>query len=157
MLTVFDLLLIAIALIFMLTGFARRWIFWVNSMGDSLVYDWKGLATYLLLHKKIMKRRAAGMAHLFLFWAFIVFMLVMVLAQFDFILPSFPGKMLSMLLDMIGLALLISIGFFINRYIRKKSNKEKTIPNRVLIPSLIIFCIVITGFLAEGARLSILN
>ena len=156
MFTVFDLLLIVIAVILMLTGFARRWVFWKNSCNESPVYDWKGLAAYLFSHKKIMKRRTAGIAHFFIFWGFIIFMVVMVLAQFDFILSSSLAKVLSMLLDMFGLVLFIGILFFLGRYLSKRSDKDKITPSRVFIPGLIILFIVITGFLAEGARLSIL-
>lgn len=156
MLTVFDPLLIVIALVFMSAGFARRWVFWRNSMDDGAACDWKGLASYLFWHQKIMKRGAAGIFHFFLVWGFVVSMLVIVLAQFDFILSSPLAGALSLFLDMIGLVLVTGIVFFLGRYFKKKSDREKTIPRRVLIPGVIILFIVITGFLAEGSRLSIM-
>jgi Fe-S oxidoreductase len=47
-------------------------------------------------------------------------------------------------------ALFFSIGFFIIRYLRKKTNYDKTIPGRILIFGFIILCCLITGFLAKG-------
>jgi Fe-S oxidoreductase len=47
--------------------------------------------------------------------------------------------------------LFLSIGFFIIRYLKKKSNYEKSIPGRILIPGFIILCFIVTGFFTKGA------
>ncbi len=142
----------------MLAGFSKRLQFMgSNASGESCTRNWKDLASYLFLHKKIMLKPFTGMAHLVLLWGFIIFTVVMLAAQFDVILPPSPAKALSMFLDILGIVLLIAISFFLVRHLQKRSSKEKTIPERLLFPGMIILCIVITGFLAEGARLSIME
>jgi Fe-S oxidoreductase len=107
--------------------------------------DLAGLFIYLLGHKKILKNPRPGRAHLMLFWGFTVPLIVIILAQFGFTIPIIPARLLSLLADLLGIALLAGSLFFLFR--RKAS----------LFPLFLFFVILLTGFAAEGTRLSILH
>jgi Fe-S oxidoreductase len=145
LISAFDLLLIALAFILMFVGFSRRWSVWRMGREENRSGDWPGLFIYLLGHKKILKNPRPGRAHLMLFWGFTVPLIVIILAQFGFTIPIIPARLLSLLADLLGIALLAGTLFFLFR--RKAS----------LFPLLLFFVILLTGFAAEGTRLSILH
>ena len=70
MLTAFDLLLIAIAIVIMAAGFRKRWAVVQSGRPQTLSRDPLGLIRYLFGHDKILQNRKAGWAHLFLFFGF---------------------------------------------------------------------------------------
>ncbi len=154
LLTAFDLLLIGIAITIMLVGLSRRCSSWRNGRAEDRPGDWAGLIGYLFGHKKILKNRNAGIAHLILFWGFVIPLLIIILAQFGFTVPLIPARFLSLLTDILGIALLVGALFFLARRIK---SRDPGAPKRTIFPLFILLIILITGFLAEGTRLSIVH
>ncbi len=154
MLTAFDLLLIGLAIIIMLVGLSRRWSAWRMGQAEDRTGDWAGLVGYILGHKKILKNRKPGVAHLMLFWGFVVPLLIIVLVQFGVTIPHIPAQILSLLTDILGIAFLAGTLFFLVKRIRATGPGS---PNKTIFPLSILLIILITGFLAEGTRLSIVH
>lgn len=154
MFTAFDPLLIAAAFLIMLVGFARRWSSWRMGRGELRSGDLAGLMGYLLGHKRILRNRYTGTAHLMLFWGLAIPVLIVVLAQFRFAMPDILARILSLLLDVLGSAMFVGTLFFLAR--RIKSRVPGT-PKRTVFPLVVLLIILLTGFLASGARISIIH
>ena len=154
LLTSFDLLLIVLAFLIMALGLARRWSLWRKKKPAGISGDWSGLGGYLLGHGKILKRQSVGSAHLAVFWGVVIPLIVIVLAQFGFILPKAPAQLLSLIQDLAGLALLAGTLLLL---FRRLGLAEDQGPSRTLLPMVLMLVILISGFLAEGARLRILH
>lgn len=154
MLTAFDLLLIAVAIIIMLVGLTRRWSSWRMGQDEFRSGDMVGLIRYLLGHKRILRNRYAGIAHLMLFWGLVIPLLIVILSQFGFTMPNILAKILSLLLDVLGSAMLMGTLFFLARRIKPAGPES---PKRTILPLVVLSSILLTGFLAEGARISIIH
>ncbi len=153
MLSAFDLLIIVIALIIIFTGFLGRRSAWRAGLKEKRAGDFAGLLKYLFGHSKIMTKRAAGIAHLVIFWGFLIPLIVIILAQSDFKIPLVPAEILSLLMDILGIAFLAGTVFFL---IRRIKSEDPLSPKRSIFPMILLCIVLITGFLAEGARLSII-
>jgi len=149
-----DLLLIVLSLLTLFLGLARRWSAWRMGQPEDRSGDWAGVLRHIIGHRKILGKGRVGIAHLMLFWGFLAPVIIILLAQFDFILPRTPAMILSLLADILGGALLAGTLFFLS--VRLRSTDPQG-PRRVALPLLILLLILITGFLAEGVRLSILH
>ena len=154
LLTTFDLLLIALAFLTMALGLARRWSLWREKKPAGISGDWQGLMASVLAHRDVLKRPAVGGAHLAVFWGLIIPLIVILAAQFGFNIPKAPANLLSLIQDLAGMALLIGILLLLVRRLRCEDAEG---PSRTLLPMLLMLVILFSGFLAEGARLSILR
>ena len=152
MLTAFDLLLIAIAIVVMAVGFRKRWTVVQLGRPERISRDPLGLIKYLFGHNKIMQNPKAGWAHLFVFFGFLIPLVVIILAQFDFALPLAVARLLSLLTELLGLAMLVGLLYFL---LRRMGADEPRAPQRTKFPVVVLFFIIVTGFLAEGTRLAI--
>jgi Fe-S oxidoreductase/nitrate reductase gamma subunit len=142
----------------MVVGFARRRAIWMNGQAEKRQGSLRHLLAYLISHRPILKRRLAGMAHLFLFWGFLIFTVVVLAAQFDFKLSLLLSQAISLVLDVVGLLLLIGTLFFLIRGGKTRgASLDGIVPRRIFLPALMIMGIILTGFLAEGLRLKILS
>ncbi len=153
----YDYLLIAGAIIIMLTGLARRSAFRrskTKSERHGIQGDPAGLIRYLVWHCDIRRRFWVGSAHWVLFWGMLLPLVVIILAQFDFTLPHAPARILSLLQDLAGVTMLIGTLLL---FIRRLNARDSQGPSRTVAPLLMLLIILTTGFLAEGARLSILR
>jgi Fe-S oxidoreductase/nitrate reductase gamma subunit len=156
--TAFDILLICTAILIMLAGFAGRRMLWRAGREESCSGDMAGLLGYLIGQQQILKRRYAGVAHLFLFWSIAVFLLVIIVAQFPLTIPATAARILSLGLDILGAVMLAGIVFFLIRRSRsKRESADKVLPQKVLFPAIILMIILITGFVAAGTRMSIVS
>ncbi len=153
-LTAFDLLLITLAFLSVAFGLARQWSFWRAKKPADISGDWPGLMTSVLAHRGILKRQSVGRAHLAIFWGVMIPLMVIILAQFGVIIPQAPAHLLSLVQDLAGLALLIGCLFLL---LRRFQSTEQYGPPRTLLPMFLLLVIILSGFLAAGARLSILN
>ncbi len=153
MLTAFDLLLIAIAIIIMATGFRKRWTAVQLGRPERLARDPLGLIKYLFGHDKIMQNRKAGWAHLLVFFGFFIPLVVIILSQFDFVMPVPVARLLSLLTELLGLAMLVGLVYFL---LRRFGVAEPRAPKRTIFPVMVLLFIIVTGFLAEGTRLAII-
>jgi Fe-S oxidoreductase/nitrate reductase gamma subunit len=154
LLMAFDILFIGLALLIMFVGIARRWSAWHMGQEEDRAGDLAGLVRYILGHKKILKNRKSGITHLIVFWGFVVPLLIVILAQVDFTIPRIPAQVLSLLTDILGIFLLAGTLFFLARRIRSTDQRG---PQKAIFPLCIMLLILITGFLAEGTRLSIVH
>lgn len=152
MLTTLDILFIVIALAVMIKGFTGLRSAWRAGRAEDRTGDWPGLFRRLAGQGEILKNRKNGIAHLILFWGFLVPLIVIILAQFHFRIPLFPARLLSLLTDILGIGLLAGILYFLIKRLRSTDPRG---PRGVLLPLGILVLILITGFLAEGTRLSI--
>ena len=156
MFTSFDLLLVVAALLVMSVGFSRRRAIWMDGQAEKCRGSFRHLLAYLISHRAVLRRPPAGMAHLFLFWGFIAFIVVVAAAQFDFKLLPALSEGISLLLDMFGLLLVLGMLYFLIRGGKTRGTSlDGIVPGRILLPALLIMGIALTGFAAEGLRLKI--
>ena len=156
MITAFDILLIGTAVLIMLAGFAGRRILWRAGREEKRAGDLAGVLGYLVGQQPVLKRRYAGIAHLFLFWGMAVFVLVIILAQFPLTIPAAAARVLSLGLEILGAVMLAGTVFFlIRRSCFKQKSADKIMPQSVWFPAVILVIILITGFVAAGTRLRI--
>lgn len=153
MITLFDPLLICIAILALLAGIVKRRALWQLGRDERVPGSWSTVVTYLLGHADILKKRFTGIAHLVLFWGFLLFLLVVIFGQFPFLLPRRPAQVISLVLDLLGVAMVLGTAIFLIRRLRPR---EENPPRRVLLPLATLLVILVTGFLAEGARLAII-
>jgi Fe-S oxidoreductase len=147
----FDLVLIAAALCILIVGIGRRRFSWKKGRTEEQHGDIKGLIIYLLTHRPILKRSWAGGAHLALFWGVIIFFVIVIMAQLDFHSSPPLAHVLSFITDIVGIFMLASVLFFLIRWgLRQKPDR----PKRILFPLLLLLFIILSGFLAEGTRIS---
>jgi Fe-S oxidoreductase/nitrate reductase gamma subunit len=154
MLTSFDALLIAAAILILGVGLARRSSAWLKGREEDRKGSISNLIGYLAGSRKILKRRLTGSAHLLVFWGVALPAFAIIAAQFRPLLPEILSKFLSLFLDFLGLAMLFATVFFL---LRRLKRREEDGAGKTMIPVLTLFGIVLTGFLAEGTRLSILE
>ena len=154
MLTSFDVLLIAAAILILGIGLARRSSLWLVGQEEMRTGSLSALAAYLLGSGKILKRPLQGSAHVFVFWGVVLPALIVLVSQFRPRLPETLSNLLSLFLDLLGLAMLCALVFML---VRRWTKSEEAGPKRTAVPALTLLGIVVTGFLAEGTRLSILG
>ena len=152
MLTAFDLLLIAIAIVIMAAGFRKRWAVVQLGRQERLGRDPLGLIKYLFGHDKIMQNRWAGWAHLLVFFGFFIPLVVIILAQLNFAMPVAVARSLSLLTELLGLAMLVGLLYFL---LRRIGAADPRAPRITIFPVAVLLFIVVSGFLAEGTRLAI--
>lgn len=165
--TSFDILFIAVAFIALVMGFSRRWaLWWKKKEGQPFPGDWAMVKNSVLKHKDILKRPLVGAAHVAVFWGFVLPMFIIMLVQFGFSIPGILARLLSFLQDAAGVVMLIGTIYLLKCRIRAKAhsqgqNKEDVgtldteDPKRTIFPMAVLVVILISGFLAESARLSI--
>ncbi len=154
MLSALDILLTTLAIIVMAAGLRKRLRACRMGQGEERCGDWRGLLRYLLGHRKILEDRLTGIPHLFLFWGVVIPVLLVILAQFGLTGPRPVARILSFLGEMVGFLMLLGTLFFLGRRIAFTRGQA---PEGSLFPLIILLVILLTGFVAEGARLSIVH
>ncbi|MBN1905360.1 MAG: (Fe-S)-binding protein [Deltaproteobacteria bacterium] len=154
MLTSLDLFLLSLAIVIMGIGFSR--IFTTIRSGRQEKCEKKRgfLIAYLLNHKTILRKPFAGILHMVVFWGCVLPIIIIILAQTWLIMPGLLSSIISVLLDIVGILFLAAAIIF---FIRRSISEETLGPKLSRLPILILIIILITGFLAEGIRLSIVN
>ncbi|MFH0730917.1 MAG: heterodisulfide reductase-related iron-sulfur binding cluster [Pseudomonadota bacterium] len=150
--TSFDSILIASALLIMMMGLSRRWSLWRTKKDGKYPGSWSRLIDYLVKHAEIRKRPLVGAIHMVVLWGFVLPVIVIILGQFGFVLPQSPARLLSLLQEAAGIAALGAVLFFLVRRIQSANTGG---PKNTLLPMIILLTILISGFLAEGARLAV--
>jgi len=116
----------------------------------------KSLLIEGVAHARILKDLYPGLIHLLLFLGFVIPFTVMVITQFIFTLPSVPARLLSLALDLIGLAAILSLLLAIyRRYVTRPSRLDNQ--SEDLIALVLILLILLTGFVVEGLRLAVIG
>ncbi|MFC1533613.1 heterodisulfide reductase-related iron-sulfur binding cluster [Thermodesulfobacteriota bacterium] len=152
MLTAFDPFLVTIAIVILSGGLARLCASWRKGREEERSGDLKGLFLYLLGHKRILKNGPRGWAHLLLFWGVLFPLIMGLLSLLGVPMPPIVARILSLVGDILGAALIAGLVFFLVK--RFRSNAPEG-PKRIVLPSLVLLVICVSGFLAEGTRLHI--
>ncbi len=159
MLTLVDPLLVIIAVTICVAGIMKRSRLWMMGQpGDTLANTGARIRTLLvdgILHGRIIRDALPGFMHMFIFLAFLAPVAAIVLSQFTVVFPNAVSGPISILLDCIGLAGLLAVGYAaFRRYILKPDRLSDTKAEDG-IALLWIFIILLTGFCIEGLRLAI--
>ncbi len=152
MLTSFDLLLIGLSLVIFGAGLLKLKAAWSQGRPARRPGDLKGLVLYLLGQREILENRVAGLAHLALFWGVCFYLALAILAQFGPVIPPGLARLVSLISDLLGVALLAGLIFFA---LRRLGDREAAAPRGVLLPVAVLLIVVLSGFWAEGARLNL--
>ncbi|MGE5372581.1 MAG: (Fe-S)-binding protein [Solirubrobacterales bacterium] len=156
-----------IPIIVFLVGFVQKVMVWLLAKGEMNRIDQVGERIwswfkFSFIHNRVVRKIGPGFAHFFLFWGFVfLFMAAGVDAMHHFIKwPPIYGNLyigMSVIVDTMGvLAILGVMVLAYVRYIQK--------PDRLAIDNkssdgwllLLIFVILITGYLIEGLRVAAL-
>jgi Fe-S oxidoreductase len=154
MLTSFDALLLAAAVLILGIGLARWSSRWLAGQEETRKGSLTALAGYLVGSGKILKRPLQGSAHVLVFWGVVLPALAVLAAQFRPRFAGTPSNLVSLFLDLLGAAVLCALVFMLGR---RWARRKEAGPRRALVPALTLLFIVVTGFLSEGARLSIMT
>lgn len=160
-------ILVTIATVIMLWGFWQRVAIW--KLGKSLNRTdrfeerVKRMVEQALGQEKVFRVKDGGLFHTFFFWGFMALFAgtLLVMLQADFITPLTQVNLLSgsfyeafsLVLDIAGLTTVVMLGgLFIRRFFIKPEGLEITDDDYRI--HVLLFSILITGFLIEGARMA---
>ncbi len=160
-------LLVTVATALMLWGFWRRVAVW--RQGKQLV-RWdryeervKRMIAEVLGQEKIFRVKDGGLFHTLFFWGFLTLFAgtLLVMLQADLLTPLIQVNLLSgsfyqafsLLLDLAGLVAIVMLGgLFVRRFLTQPDGLETTDEDYRI--HTLLFAILITGFLIEGARMA---
>jgi Fe-S oxidoreductase/nitrate reductase gamma subunit len=130
-----------------------------QTSSQSMSSRTRSLTKYLFFHEQLLRDRYAGIAHLLLFYGFVILFIgtTLVFLEHDTPLHFFYGTfylVASLIIDLGGIAFLIGLGMFLYR---RMFGKSQRILDRFYVAALVWLLLVIgvTGFLLEGARIAI--
>jgi Fe-S oxidoreductase/nitrate reductase gamma subunit len=117
-----------------------------------------------LLQSRVLMVKGPGFAHGFFFWGFFLLFIgtILVALQADFtdllfgyrFLNGDLYKVFSLVLDLAGLAAVAMLaGLFVRRYLVRPKGLETTRDDAIM--HALLFAILITGFVIEGARMAV--
>jgi Fe-S oxidoreductase/nitrate reductase gamma subunit len=140
----------------MLTVFAGRYRMWRQGCpeGISEVRASKGgrqILFSILRPNKFLDNPYGNIAHLFVFWGFIIPFVTVAASQFRPVLPVWAGQGLSLVLDIIGLLAVVGTCMLLSKRLLRDNPWADGQPIHLWI----LLAILITGFIAEGLRLTI--
>ncbi len=160
MIKTFDIFFILVALSIFIFGLNRRFRLWrvgknidpSGRMGPRIKsLLWEGIA-----HRRILQDFYPGLLHLFLFLGFLIPLVVIIITQFMFTLPSWLARPLSLVLDLIALAALAGVILFIyRRYVTRPPRLDNRADD--LSALALIFLILLTGIFLESLRVSVIG
>ncbi|MGQ9695060.1 MAG: heterodisulfide reductase-related iron-sulfur binding cluster [Thermodesulfobacteriota bacterium] len=155
----FDLLLIFATAMVFIYGFYRRYKLWKigkpEKRTDQPKERLKLIWAYVFGQKRILREIYPGLMHLFIFYAFIIPFIVIVITQVNFTLPTALAYPLSFFFDLIGcLGLLGTLMALYRRYVQKPENLtyDSTLGN--LVALFFLLGIFGLGFCVEGLRIA---
>ena len=155
LLTSLDVLLVFLAVMVMGIGLIRNLAYAWPPKKERPPGNWRDLLAYIFKQREIARRPAVGAAHAAVFWGVVLPMIVIIAAQFGFVLPEALSRLLHLLQDAFGVILLAGTLYLLARRL-KLSSSSCPGPQRTTLLMGMLTIIAITGFLAEGARLKIL-
>ena len=134
-----------------------------NRLSDIKKSIWSFVVTGIvdgLIHRRFLREPYPGLMHFLIFWGAIAFLLG---AATDFITHYFIGGLegkpylsASLVVDVLGLALLVGLGLAVfRRYIQRPDRLDNKPENAIALS--LIFVIVLTGFIIEGLRIAALD
>lgn len=157
-------LFFGLALISFIFGIYRRVRLWKMGQPENRWQEgWKGIKDVLVFgfgHKRILQDLYAGPMHLVIFWGFVFLTLAtaIITLQADFGLQIFHGslylfiKLTSNIFGLLAIFGLLMATY--RRYIIRPGKLENKPDDAITVA--LLFLILITGFLLEGARMAVL-
>lgn len=160
-------LLVVVAFIVLGYGFCKRFLYWREGKPlnrfDCYEQRVNRLIKELYGQTKVWRVKEAGVYHALFFWSFLVLFAgtLLIMLQADFLTPLLKVNLLqgefykafSLLLDLAGLVALIMLAaLFVRRFIIQPEGLETTDDDYRIYA--LLFAILITGFLVEGARMA---
>ena len=160
-------LLVIAASVVMLRGFWQRLGHWRQGKPlnrfDRFEERVRRLISEMLGQEKVYRVKSGGIYHALFFWSFLVLFIgtLLVMLQADLLTPLLQINLLqgefykafSLVLDLAGLAAIVMLaGLFIRRFIIQPEGLETT-PDDYRVHAL-LFAILVSGFLIEGARMA---
>ncbi|BCS52780.1 heterodisulfide reductase-related iron-sulfur binding cluster [Geobacter sp. SVR] len=123
----------------------------------------KRLIADIFSQQRVFRVRDGGLPHALFFWSFLVLFVgtMLVMLQADFFTPLMQVNLLSgefykgfsLALDLAGiLAILMLAGLFIRRFVIQPKGLEIVCDDYIVLQ--LLFAILVTGFLIEGARMA---
>ena len=160
MIKAFDIFFILLALVIFFWGMNKRFRLWRigrdDNRSDRMWLRLKSLLQEGIAHRRILQDRYPGFIHLLVFIGFMVPFIVILITQFVFTLPVSISRIISLTLDIIALAAIVSLLLAIyRRYITRPSRLDNRADDFIAL--LLILFILLTGLLLEGLRLSVIG
>jgi Fe-S oxidoreductase/nitrate reductase gamma subunit len=158
-------LLFLISLVFFIYGFYRHYKLWRLGQSENRVDNiGRRIANVFIYgfgHKKILREKLPGTMHFLVFWGFVVFAITTFFVALDADIGTslFKGTLyviLTLIADIFGLLAIVGILVLLyRRYITKPDRLDNKPED--LVSLLLIFFIIITGFILEGIRIIATN
>jgi Fe-S oxidoreductase/nitrate reductase gamma subunit len=160
MIKAFDIFFILLAVAILSWGIYRRMRLWRVGRDDNRSDRmWPRIKSFLIegiIHKRILQEPYPGVIHLLIFLGFIVPLTVMVITQFMFTLPLLLARLLSLLLEIIALGATVCLILALyRRYINRPSRLDNQPDDLTIL--ILILLVLLTGFILEGLRLSVIG
>jgi Fe-S oxidoreductase/nitrate reductase gamma subunit len=153
-----ELLMVVGAFFLMAMGLARRWCLPASKHDPQRSAAWSDLLRMVLGQKKLLARPMVGLAHLFLVWGFMIFILIVILAQTPLKVTPLAAQVISLLLDVTGFCMLAAVLFFvIRRIVIANRRNDLRLHKRTLLPLVGLLAILLSGFFAEGTRFNLIQ
>jgi Fe-S oxidoreductase/nitrate reductase gamma subunit len=150
-----DLILVIISFALLANGLARRHKMWRQGRPQTLSHvqfskGFNNILSAVFRPKRFKDYSYKNIAHLFVFCGFFIPFTVIIVSQFRPVLPNWAGSMVSLLLDIIGaLAIAGTVMLLSKKPVSEVVSKGRPVHLWILL------VILVTGFIAEGFRLSI--
>jgi len=156
----FDIFLILLSITIFLFGLYKRTRLWGIGRKDKQTTGlWRRFKVYVIdgiAHKRILQDIYPGLLHLLIFIGFVIPLLVIFVAQWEFTFPSVIAQLISLILDLIALTALIALSLiFYRRYIKRPPRLDNR-PEDLKALLLLLF-VFLTGLILEGLKLSIIE
>ncbi len=160
MIKTLDFFFILCLLVTLFWGINRRFRLWhtgvEDNRSDKMGFRLKSLFSEVIFHRSILRDTYPGTLHLFIFFGFFIPLAVIFIVQFMFTLPQPIARLFSFLLDIVGFAAFISLCLVLyRRYVTRPSRLSNKPEDLVVV--LLLLCVILTGFLVESLRLSIIG
>lgn len=148
--TTLDIFFIIIAISIMVVGTLHRWAAVRSCREEKRSGHMDLVIGYIAGHKRILRNVYAGIAHLFLFWGFVIIMILVILCQSGWSVSRRASNVISFCTETLGFGMVLACAYFL---IVRLRSENKTIPT--LLNMILLLAILCTGFLSEALRLKI--
>jgi Fe-S oxidoreductase/nitrate reductase gamma subunit len=149
--------LLAGSLVVFSWGWAKRFRIWKKGKPsrrwDHLFQRLSKCMKAGLVQRSVFNRKIAGLSHYLIFLGVAIPIVIIVVAQARPVLGPWPARLVSLLLDVMGLGLLCGLCLALFRRVwRQGELPEQGLADAVVLG--LLLCVVITGFGTEGFRLA---
>jgi Fe-S oxidoreductase/nitrate reductase gamma subunit len=155
-----DIFFITLALVLFSWGIYKRFRLWTTGKKEKRSnMIWTRIKSFLvegIAHKKILQDVYPGLIHMFIFLGFMIPLVIIMITQAMFTIPSLLANSISLALDVIGLLAVVSLLLALYRRLITRPARLDNQADDFLILGLILF-IILTGFILEGLRLSVIG